>query len=252
MDAVQSLHAYRRMLAAPDDSAVCWWYSGWTFVEIAGHGEIPLSSVVAIMRYDTETRSNAGCKIRWSEIGAFRNPATSQPPERWTNPVTGLSVQIPRSFEEGPGSYTIALAPGPGTVALTLEQPFAEVRELSAHIRRDGDRVFIVQTERKVRGFPLADGSLPPPGSASGFEAETILSFFAAAGDALADRGEFVPCQGIYRFTLSGIPPWMGFGALQGRTVTRGVISKSLPGAAIDPTGRELLAQIFPTKIKHS
>ena len=161
MTAEQALRAYRRMIAAPDDSAVCWWYSGWTFVEIEGHEAIPLTSVVAIMRYDTETLGPAGFRIHWSEIGAFRDPATSESMRTWMNPVTGALVSIPQSFEEGPGAYTVGSATGVDTVALSLQQPFADIRALDVQMRRDGDRVFIVQSERKVRGFPLADGSLP-------------------------------------------------------------------------------------------
>jgi hypothetical protein len=251
MNAAESLLAYRRMVAAPDDSTVCWWYSGWTFVEIAGHEDVPICSVVAIMRYETATLGDAAFQIRWSEIGAFRDPATSERARARVNPITGQSVQIPPSFEEGPGVYTVSAGANARTVGLALQQPFADVRELNVQIRRDAARCFVVQAERKVRGYPLADGSLPPPGSAAGFEAETRLSFFAATGDLRSDDLRFVPCQGTYLFTLTGVPAWMGFGTLQGRTITRGVITKARPGEVIDPTGHALLAQNFTRKISH-
>ncbi len=248
MDAARTMDLYRRMLGSPDDGTVCWWYSGWTFVSVAGHLEIPVAAVVAVMTYDTETLAAGGCRIRWSEIGAFREPATSEPPGPWTNPVTGLTVEPPRSFQEGPGAYTVT-AGAAGAVALALDQPNARVRGLDAHLRQDGDRLYVVQQERKLRGFPQPDGQLPPPGSSSGFEAVTELSFFASARAVEAAGNGFVPCQGSYRFTLSGIPPWMGFGDVPGLTVTRGVITKAPPGSRVDPTGRDLLARLFPGEI---
>ncbi len=248
MNAARSFDLYRRMLGSPDDGAVCWWYSGWSFVEVEGHIEIPVAAVVAVMTYDTETLAADSCRIRWSEIGAFREPATSEPPASWTNPLTGQTVEPPRSFQEGPGAYTVSCS-APGRVALALQQPGAMVRSLHAQMQQQGDRLFVVQQERKVRGFPLPDGTLPAPGSTSGFEALTELSFYASARAVDAAEDRFVPCQGSYRFTLSGIPPWMGFGDLSGRTVTRGVITKARPGSRIDPSGLDLLSRLFPGEI---
>jgi hypothetical protein len=246
MNEAETLQAYRRMVATPDDSSVDWWYAGWTFVEIDGHPEIPLMSVTAIMSYRTETLDARRFRIHWSEIGIFRDPATGEAPREWVNPVTGKRIAPPRQFEEGPGAYIVSAAGA--SVALELLQPHAHVHALGARMREESGRIYVNQVERKWRGFPLADGSLPAPGSAAGFEAVTQLSFFASAADSRGTGNAFVPCQGTYLFTLSGVPGWMGFGERAGRTITRGVITKAPPGVPLDPVSYRRLGATFPGK----
>jgi hypothetical protein len=235
------------MMAAPDDSSVCWWYSGWTFVTIDGYPEFPMSQVAAIMTYRAATLPGESFRIHWSEIGCFRDPATSELPEQWTNPVTGAQLAMPRSFKEGPGSYTITRAAD--GVALQLDQPTARVLDLSVDFRAGSERCWFRQRERKVRGFPLPDGTPPVIGASAGFESVTELSFFASTRDLERSDNAFVPAQGIYYFRLSGIPPWMGFGDLRGYTTTSGTITKALPGQKVDRISWERLAELFPAEI---
>lgn len=233
---------YRRMFATPADGAVCWWYSGWTFVALEGHPEIPLSQVVAVMTYRTQSLPDGRFRVDWSEVGVFRDPSTGALPGRWTNPVTGRVIDMPQSFSEGPGSYVVA--PGDGTVQLELVQPNARLLELRVEFHPGPERCWFRQIERKVRGFPRPDGSLPPPGSPSGFESLTELAFYADSR--AADAPDPGSTQGTYAFRLGGIPPWMGFGELAGTTTTRGCITKARPGERLDRESADRLASIFP------
>jgi hypothetical protein len=194
------------------------------------------------MTYRTRTLDESRFEVEWSEIGVFRDPASGELPGLWTNPLTGRVIEMPRSFSEGPGAYRVA--PAEGTVQLELQQPNARLLELRVDFQHRPERCWFRQFERKVRGFPRPDGSLPPPGSPSGFESLTELAFYA---DRRAiEAGGFVPTEGIYSFHLGGIPPWLGFGEQLGVTTTRGRITKARPGEPVDREAWARLQATFP------
>jgi hypothetical protein len=239
--------AYRRMIATHDDSVVNWWYSGWTFVQIEGQPHIPLMQIMAIMTYRTETLSSDSFCIHWSEIGVFKDPATGEIPDAWINPLTGARVQPPRTFQEGPGQTTITSTPN--GLRIDIVQPHATLRDASVRFDEAYGRLGFTQRELKLRGFPTPDGRLPPPGSPAGFEGITELSFFASLEDLAKPSGESLAVQGIYSFVLMGLPPWMGFGELTGRTVTRGRITRGAPKEQLDRVAWQRLATLFPNEI---
>jgi hypothetical protein len=110
-------------------------------------------------------------------------------------------------------------------------------------------RLGFTQRELKLRGFPTPDGRLPPPGSPTGFEGITELSFFASLEDLAKPPDQSLAVQGIYSFVLMGLPPWMGFGELTGRTVTRGRITRGAPNEQLDRVAWQRLATQFPNEI---
>ena len=246
MNITNYYNIYRRMIATATDDIVNWWYSGWTFVQIAGQPAIPLMQVAAIMTYRCETLATDCFRIHWSEIGAFRDPSTGELPTEWINPLTGTSIKPPRSFKEGPGHTTVsATANG---VALEIQQPHATLRDSQVSFRTDRGRMAISQRERKVRGFPAVDGRLPAAGSATSFESVTELSFFADLAPLQGSATAAIGVQGVYSFTLLGIAPWMGFGDLTGLTITRGRITRAAPGFTVDATSWRRLAELFPVE----
>ena len=212
--------AYRQILASPRDQEVDWWYFGTTIVNIAGMPAITVINAATLMIYRAETLSDDAFAIHWDEVGYFTDYVTGQPQTHWLNPVTGWTMPAPQSFAEGPARYEIARAPD--GVAVTLTQPGATIKSIEVEWSSAGDRVSLVQREKKTRGFPNADGSLPDPKSASGFEAVTELAFV----DRWPGSGE--QAQGLYEFALAGAPPWMGFDpASKARATVQGVIVKS-------------------------
>lgn len=244
MNELDPLHVYRRLVATADDGVVNWWYSGWTFVELADELPIPVMQVAAIMTYRTQTLAADRFRMHWSEVGLFRDPRTGEPPTEWHNPVTGAIVQPPRGFLEGPGSWTLARA-GAG-LSLDIQQPHATVRSATIGITRHGSRLRIRQEERKLRGFPAPDGKLPAAGSGASFEGLTELVWYA---DAAAVDAPAPAVQGIYSFTLGGLPPWMGFGDRAGRAITRGRITRAAPQERVDRLSWERLAALYPAEV---
>jgi hypothetical protein len=249
MNSSETFSAYRRMIATHDDSVVNWWYSGWTFVQIEGQPHIPLMQIMAIMTYRTETLSQDSFRIHWSEIGVFKDPATGEIPDVWINPLTGARMQPPRTFQEGPGQTTITSTPN--GLRFNIVQPHATLRDASVRFEKAHGRLSFTQREKKLRGFPTLEGHLPLPGSPAGFEGITELSFFAGLDDLAKPADEMLSVQGIYSFVLMGLPPWMGFGELVGRTVTRGRITRGAPDKRLDTVAWQRLATLFPDEIAH-
>ncbi len=231
--------AYRRILASADDAEVDWWYFGTTIVNIAGLPAIPVIDAATLMIYRTETLSDDRFAIHWDEVGYFSAYATGQPLAHWQNPLTGRSVAAPQSFAEGPARYEVARAPQ--GVAVTLSQPGATVSSIEVEWSGSDDQVTVVQRERKTRGFPNVDGSLPDPASASGFEAVTELAFAAAW------PGSGQDARGFYGFALSGAPPWMGFAAAsKARATVQGVILKAPVGTPPHAQAERRLRDLYP------
>jgi hypothetical protein len=167
--------------------------------------------------------------------------------ENWENPVTGEMIKAPSSFEEGPACFTIT-RDGLG-VNVELVQANANVRDVVVEARDINGRVFLEQRERKIRGFPLPDGSIPDPDSADAFDAITTLSIFCdktALDDSSTDS---VHSSGVYHLELPALPIWMKFGDLQGDNIVRGRMLKSPAiNGSLNPVAWNDLKEAFPQR----
>jgi hypothetical protein len=243
LDAAELLRVYRSIMASELDEEVCWWYSGTTHVRIPGRPDIPVIRSHAIMSYRTQTISATECRIHWREVGCFADVSTGEASDTWVNPLTAAQVPAPRSFREGPGMYTVR-AQG-AKLLLEMQQPHAVIEGGDVEITVTGDCVCQIQRERKRRGFPLPDGTMPP--AAAGFEARTELTYFTTLREIADSPGKLVRARGVYSFELSGTPPWMGFAADSGgRTVITGTITKARPAEVVHPWAARRLNELFP------
>jgi HSP20 family molecular chaperone IbpA len=237
--ASERFSVYRRLLASPVDEPVHWWYFGTVLVVMDNMPALPAINAATLMVYRTETLSKERFAIHWDEVGYFADYVTGRPLESWLNPVTGERVAAPQTFAEGPARYDVSQTRD--GVAVSLTQPGATIDSIEVNWTADRDRVSIVQRERKTRGFPEADGRLPHPDSASGFEAVTQLAFM----DRWSADGRHT--EGIYEFALAGAPPWMGFDArLNARATVHGVIKKAPVGVPPRPESDVILRERFP------
>ena len=235
---------HRRIMASDTDADICWWYLGTTFILIDGYPEIAALQAETIMIYRPETLSANQYRIHWREIGYFRDPISGEVATDWLNPITGKTVAVPKSFEEGPSAYTIT-ATEDGLV-VDLAQAHAIVRGIDVYLREiSPGRFNLIQKERKVRGFPLPDGTMPSPDSKAVSETSTELSIFADRA-AIEASEQDLTCTGIYTFELSNLPPWAGFGEQKGRAVVKGVMRKANRRDPVNDIALNRLRAAFP------
>jgi hypothetical protein len=237
--------AYRKMFGSTTDGESCWWYLGTTFVKIPGCPEIPVILPETIMVYRTETVSDQEFRLHWLEVGCFRDLLTGELVESWTNPVTGAVVAAPNSFAEGPACFTIRAA-GNG-LEMSLVQAHAHVLSVQAETTLIDGRVMLTQTERKVRGFPKADGSLPEPGSPGTTTALTTLTVFSDLAELRDPAVDWAGSTGVYSLDLDILPPWMGFGGLTGATRVSGIMHKSSVADRVNRGAWDRLQTLFPS-----
>ncbi len=245
MSSMSHLDIYRRMFSMPKDGLAAYWYLGAMSVAVEPYPVIPVLQVETLMIYKTTTLSPVQFRMDWWEIGVMRDPVTGEIPQVWTNPITGAKISPPKSFEEGPASFTVTQV-GNG-LKVDLVQAHAQILGVEVQIEHVQDRVFMRQTERKIRGFPRPDGSLPNPGEPGSVQAQTQLAVWADATALEADDYPF--SSGAYEFKL-GVPDWMGFGDRPGVCLTRGVMTKAAMNETLNPTAWVRLQQIFPQRFE--
>jgi len=232
-------------MASTLNQDVCWWYLGTTFAQVDGYPDIAALQAETIMIYRTETLSPESYRIHWREVGYFRDPVSGEVAVDWLNPITGELVLAPQSFEEGPSFYTIT-SKGDGLL-IELEQAHARVRGIDAVFGEAGPgRVSLTQRERKVRGFPMPDGTMPQADSDALSETTTVLSLFADQAQLEAPDTIQVACSGLYSFELSKLPPWMGFGDMPGRTIVKGIMRKTNLQDRLNGAAWSRLSTAFP------
>ena len=240
MAGFDALSAYRRMFATAEDGLTAWWYFGTSFVEMPGYPTIPVLHIETLMIYRTVTLSPDAFRMEYWEIGYMRDPTTGEIARRWLNPITGAEVTSPDRFEEGPAHFTIERIGS--ALKLDLVQAHARIESVDVVLSLTNDRVMIEQTERKVRGFPLPDGSMPSLDSDSVSRARTKLTMVSSQADLQLSSA---PCSGAYEFELAQ-PPWMGFGDQVGRSITRGVMVKTDMNEKRNPVAWERMKSLYP------
>jgi hypothetical protein len=236
-----ALDTYRRMFANAEDGLSAWWYFGVSFMHVEHYPTIPVQHIETVMIYKTRTLSPDSFRMDWWEIGYMRDPMTGELADTWINPVTGARLTPPRKFEEGPAHFTFTRK-GEG-LDVTLEQAHARIDSVEVTFTEDDGRVMLNQIERKTRGFPLPDGSMPDLDSEHVSKAETRLTIISSLEDL---KRPDAPSSGSYSFELKQAPPWMQLGNRKGRCVVEGIMVRAGVNEKINPTAWARLQALFP------
>ncbi len=233
--------AWRKIFASlRDEEEVCCWYIGTMFVRPQGVPEIPVMQAETIMVYRASAAPDGATRMRWIEIGRFRDPLTGQPTESWLNPLTGLRVSMPRSFITEPSEYHVRA--GTESLAVRLDQHDARVERVDARITAQGARVWVHQTERKVRGVPASATAADVAG-----RPKSITNLSIAADQREVDDPGCLnaAASGSYSFETDALPAWSGIMG-PGSTIVRGLMQKAATDVPVNAEAWQALRAIYP------
>lgn len=233
--------AWRKTFASlRDEEDVCCWYVGTMFLRPQGVPEIPVLHAETIMVYRASAVADGSTRMRWIEIGRFRDPLTSQAAESWLNPFTGRRVPTPRSFITEPSVYHVRAAADALTVH--LDQHDARVESVEAQIAEQAGRVWVRHTERKVRGVPANATAA----DVAGRPRSTTHLAYAADLREIDDPGCLsASASGSYSFETTALPVWAGI-AGPGSTIVRGVMQKAATDVPVNAESWQALRALYP------
>lgn len=230
---------YRKMFASFDDERVVWWYCGGVVAPREGVGAVPHVQAETIMVYRTRTVADDCCTIDWTEVGYFRDITTGEVLDGWFNPFTQQTEPYPKTFVDGPATFTIRRVGEGADVQLVQHKALVEGVELAWSSGEAS--VGLVQTETKKRAFHRPDGSQPAVDSPEATRIQTVLSIWsprAAVEDAAVRNA---PARGFYRSgsTAGGGGGWAA-------TVVTGQMCKARPDEHVNPIAWQRLRERFP------
>jgi hypothetical protein len=239
MDIPDLYTAYRKMFASLDDERVVWWYCGGVTAPREGVGLVPHVQAETIMVYRTRDIGSDSFTIDWTEVGYFRDIATGEPLQGWFNPFTQRTEPYPRTFVDGPATFTVRRV-GEG-VDIHLVQSGAHVDGVRLEQAVGGVSVGLVQTESKRRTFHRPDGTLPPLDSPEATQIETVLSIWSPRAGVDDGAVRNAPAAGFYR---SGSKSGSSGGWAS--TVVAGVMRKARVDERVNPQAWARLQEQFP------
>jgi hypothetical protein len=203
------LTAIAKMRGSTDDRLVMGWVIGTRYAVI-DHRAVPMMGILAATFSQYRKIRADAYEARALEIAYFTDLDTGRLLERWENPVTGKTVEVPM-VRMGP-STVIMTAQG-----LTVNRPTGEAAGMELRHRfrppvTNGDSVWITE-EINVEGGAAA-------GKGRAFVYNEMSTYQARRSDLdnpdLATVPTHVQFHGLVTFR-----PWMGFGDLPGHTTAR-------------------------------
>ena len=241
LPAAEAMIAYRKILASTREEDVVCWYLGTMMLRPEGEPEIPVFQAETIMVYRADDKYESGFRVRWTEVGLFRDPVTGRPMHSWTNPLTGKTTPMNQTFRDGPGEYRIAAA-GSG-VAVTLIQTGATVDGVDCAMTVEGDRVKWQQVERKIRdvkpGMSKDDVAKLP-------RAVTTLTLWSSAAEIGDPTIASAAASGSYSFETAGLPTYFGQPDRTGSAIVRGIMRKAPAREALNANGWDIMKAAYP------
>lgn len=240
---------YRRTLTSADETDTAWWYLGSSTAQVEGHPEIIISHVETVMIYRSVSLGKSSYRVPWWEIGVFRDAITGEIAKTWTNPVTGVTVEAPSKFEEGPSGFSVRDDGHGGVEMFDAVQAFASLENADITVSQEGDRVMVTQLETKTRSFPGKDG-IPDLEMGESSRSRTVLQWLASKTD-LESGAPSVPATGMYSLEIAA-PHWLGFGDTPVRFMVKGLMVKSPLDPPLNPRGWADLQNVYPQYFEKS
>jgi hypothetical protein len=229
------LTALAKLRGATDDRLVLGYVVGARYA-VPEHRAIPMMGILAATFSQYRRISADAFEARALEIGYFTDLATGKLLEKWKNPVTGTTVDVPLT-RMGP-SRIVLTAAGLTVPMLSGEAAGLQLKHIFQPPVVVGDNVWVTEQIN-------IDG---PPGPRPFVYNE--LSTFQARKSELDDPARAtVPTQVQYQ-SLITYRPWMGFGDTPGHTLARGAGMRVASVADLPPYFLELTRRLHPDVLK--
>jgi hypothetical protein len=228
------LTAIAKLRGATDDRLVISYVIGARYA-VPEHRLIPMMGILAATFSRWRRLDATRYEARSLEVAFFTDLATGAFLDRWTNPVTGMTVDVPVT-RMGPSRLEIT-ADG-----LTVDSPATrggglELRHVFQPPLVVGDEVWLTEQIN-------VDG---PPGPQP-FIYNELSTYSARKSDLDDPRQAFVPTAVQYQ-SLITYRPWMGFGSTPGHTLARGAGRRVTRVADLPPAYLEFARRLHPDVI---
>lgn len=214
-----------RLLASTDGTPAWQWFGGHAF-GVVGDLE-PLRQLfevegctVTISRTDRSGRVQVAAR----QVTLYRDLSSRRVLERWQNPYTGQTLQVPHAHQPRIGTTLAETGPG--------------VPWLGA-----GDRVSVFLDDHRTRHFPLA----PAAADATSPRRESSSAQLIARRSTLQDAREpAVGYTGAWQL-LTDWPDWLAMGSMAGYFFQRVFLRKSAQRDELPAELRQEILQRFPS-----
>ncbi len=229
------LTAIAKLRGATDDRLVIGYVIGARYA-VPEHRTIPMMGILAATFSQYRRISDEAFEARALEIGYFTDLNTGKLLEKWKNPVTGTTVDVPLT-RMGP-SRIILTADGLTVPRLSGEAAGLQLKHIFQPPVVVGDNVWVTEQIN-------IDG---PPGPRP-FVYNELSTFHARKSELDDPARATVPTQVQYQ-SLITYRPWMGFGDTPGHTLARGAGMRAASVAELPPYYVELTRRLHPDVLK--
>ncbi len=229
------LTALAKMRGATDSRLVIGYVVGARYA-VPEHRAIPMMGILAATFSQYRRLSDEAFEARALEIGYLTDLNTGKLLEKWKNPVTGTTVDVPLT-RMGP-SRIILTADGLTVPRLSGEAAGLQLQHIFQPPVVVGDNVWVTEQIN-------VDG---PPGPRP-FVYNELSTYYARKSE-LDDPARATVLTQVQYQSLITYRPWMGFGATPGHTVARGAGMRVARFEDLPPYYLELTRRLHPDVLK--
>jgi hypothetical protein len=197
------MRTYIRMRGAAQDGGLAlWWYTGNVWGKPPDDIARVLFKVEGLTFQRLTARADGGIDQRMTGRGWYADAATGEPLDRWTNPLTGETLEPPHIR-----SLTKQAISADGAMAAEDTSRLDVFKGVVGGLAVNGDTVWMTENFMAKSKPDAATGAVSTTSSLS--------TFTARAADIDAAAADFVPCYLNYQ-SLGSWPAWLRMGARPG------------------------------------